>query len=814
MTPIKRIAIQQVGETVMLTFLFTLFREQSWVLFLRRLQLKPGLHTLWILLIGMHNSYAVPAAPVVHTLTQAEGTPFYAKQWGDETLHGWETVDGYTILYDKYNSTWYYARYGQRGELIASSYKVAQDPVPPNMPRHARPLTNNNTLGLTLFSNESNAVVSTPSPAGAVDRPLHGRAEVLVLLINFNDTQPTYTRLTDFHQLLFGTGTNSLREYYEEVSYNHFRLSPGAGPKGWYTARHHHHYYGEGFDKSIQLVQEAISAADVELDFNSYDQDGDCRLDMPVIVIHQGEGEESSGQIQDIWSHYGRKLFFTEDTCAHNQYRTIQVTGYTLQPELNGGRLSTIGVFAHEYGHALGLPDFYDTDYTSEGLGHWDVMATGAWNRINRVGDSPAHMNPWSKYALGWLTPTVVTTPLVNEPIEQNAFIPDVYQIGNGNPFTGGEYFLIENRQQVGFDSALPSSGLAVWHIAEAKNVHKVPPELKNQNNTQECYPAMDCTLNHYHVALVQADNQWDLERQHNSGDAGDLFPGSSLKTQLNSDTAAPSQFYQDNNSFIEITDISDSTATMTATLSMITETIIPQEQNVPSEEPSLETEPSIVQTDTSSLQPVERIESATEGFSGISKLAATQGVHVQVIGSGHGYVSSYPQGIACGNQVATTCTHRSDFSFHCLPTTYQRQCEAQFKTATPLTLTPVAAADSVFIGWGGDESCGENNRLLTHNKLCIAFFERIHTLEVSVVGQGQVRSYDLGHQPTDIFCGAGDHACLMTVSQGTQVILVATPAEGSQFLGWQQGCRGHQPYVPMKLKADEQCVAQFGLVQ
>ena len=80
-----------------------------------------------------------------------------------------------------------------------------------------------------------------------------------------------------------------------------------------------------------------------------------------------------------------------------NPAQKVKVNKYTIQPELygTGTSISTIGVFAHEFGHALGLPDLYDTDYTSEGVGNWSLMAGGSWNYSGgNGGNRPAHLDP------------------------------------------------------------------------------------------------------------------------------------------------------------------------------------------------------------------------------------------------------------------------------------------------------------------------------------------------------------------------------------------------------------------------------------
>lgn len=220
-----------------------------------------------------------------------------------------------------------------------------------------------------------------------------------------------------------------------------------------------------------------------------------------------------------------------------------------------------MGVFAHEYGHALGLPDLYDYGYDSQGVGDWSLMASGSWNGLSRSGDRPAQLEAWSKYRLGWVTPTQVTstTPL-GVTLYPSTQYADVYQFLNGNALTGtGEYFLLENRQKSGFDAALPAAGLLVWHVDEAV-----------ANNNSQCYPGgPSCATQHYKVALVQADNLWELEKDLDYGDGGDPFPGTSNRTALNDATSPNSRLYSGAASNISISGIAVSGANLVATLAL-----------------------------------------------------------------------------------------------------------------------------------------------------------------------------------------------------------------------------------------------------
>ena len=536
-----------------------------------------GLVVLGLLFSVSNVCYAVPAAPAVYELTQPDGTVISARQWGDKWSHGWETKEGYSIALDKNTRNWTYAVADVDGRLVSSARIVGKNLPLDNLQKYLRP-----TGKLRLEIIRLRAAALDDVRDNVV--PPTGTANIPVILINFNDTSSTYTA-SDFDDLLFGTGNNSMKDYYEEVSYGAFSVSAGSsGIAGWFTAANTHDYYGQndvsGWDEwPGTLVREAVAAADATFDFAPYDQDGDCYVDV-VNIIHQGSGEEAGGPATDIWSHswdlnsanyWGYSdggEYITDDVCSAGGF--IKVNEYVIQPETLWGNQQTMGVFAHEYGHALGLPDLYDTDYSSDGIGDWGLMAGGSWNYVTTSGDTPAHMSAWSKYFLGWVTPTQVTGTLTGELIQEAAANVDVYQLLSGSPSTGGEYFLVENRQRTGFDAGLPGDGLLIWHIDESQT-----------SNDNECYPPADCTATHYWVSVEQADANWDLEKGLDSGDDGDPFPGTTGNTSFTDTTNPDSNLYDNTKSDVSITDISASGQTMTATISVeslspITQTITP----------------------------------------------------------------------------------------------------------------------------------------------------------------------------------------------------------------------------------------------
>ncbi len=236
-------------------------------------------YLLLLLIIVMPGiSSAIPAAPKTHLLAQPDGTVISARLWGDKWNHGWETDSGYTIVLEKKARKWHYAARDSRGKLAASGKVVGKDNDLRNFKKHLRPAGPAREQSQSIKSSSS-AVIPAGTP------PLTGTANIPVILINFSNTSTSYTP-ANFNSLLFGIGSKSMKDYYEEVSYGAFSVSAGpSGVAGWYTAAQNHNYYGQndaiGQDKwPGTLVREAVAAADPAFDFAPYDQDGDCYVDV------------------------------------------------------------------------------------------------------------------------------------------------------------------------------------------------------------------------------------------------------------------------------------------------------------------------------------------------------------------------------------------------------------------------------------------------------------------------------------------------------------------------------------------------------
>lgn len=387
-------------------------------------------------------------------------------------------------------------------------------------------------------------------------------ATVLVILVDFDDN-PWITGYVspdpyEFDSLLFSDDfynpTGSMTDYYKENSYGKFVVTGNAvGP---FRMPHDYSYYtneqgglGSYPQNSQGLVVDAVVLADAAgVDFSQYDTWGpdgtpDGMVDA-VMIVHSGPGGEGTGNENDIHSHKWSLGIFAENRDG------VEIDVFTVQPEENQniGEISSIGIFAHEYGHVLGLPDLYDIDYipeTSYGIGIWSLMASGTYNHDGKV---PAHLDAWCKVAVGFVTPIEVSSNMTAAEIPQVESEPAIYKLWRDGVYEN-EYFLVENRQKVGFDTYLPGGGLLIYHVDDNAT-------FSNQN------------VEYYHVALEQADGYEQIEYAGgNDGDDDDPFPGGTDNHSFDDLSAPNSRAYDGTSSQVAVWDISDSDSLMTANL-------------------------------------------------------------------------------------------------------------------------------------------------------------------------------------------------------------------------------------------------------
>ncbi len=393
-----------------------------------------------------------------------------------------------------------------------------------------------------------------------------------VLLGKYADVSSTYFNASDFDQLLFGNNpTGSMKDYYDEISYGNFVVDGTSG--GWYQSSY---TMSQAVANTKQYVAELAALADPDFDYAQYDNDGPDNVPNSgdddgyvdgIMVVYSGCGAEWGSGNDNLWPHMSSLgssyEYVTNDAGANGT--NIIVSTYAVNPELAGGGdcytdiIRPMGVYAHEFGHVLGLPDLYDRDSyngSSEGVGEWCLMASGSWQ--GWAGDRPAHMSAWCKVEMGWINPTVVTNNETNMEISQVNTEPFALKIWEDDYYFS-RYFLVENRQAVGFDDDLHGPGLLVYHVNESRRYGS------GNFSGGSCNDNEDDKL----LDVEEADGEDNLDHQENRGDDGDPFPGSSNNSIFDDNSYPAATRTDGTETGISVTNISDPGSVMTADITV-----------------------------------------------------------------------------------------------------------------------------------------------------------------------------------------------------------------------------------------------------
>ncbi len=423
----------------------------------------------------------VPAYPHPIQFTQPDGTTITILLKGDERINWAETLDGYSILVTK-EGYYEYAVHDEYGDMVFSGRRVSEIGM---RGTEEKQWLESIPKGL-FFSDRQTEIMRQVWNIRKEESsrfPSTGERTLIAILMQTPDVPFTKTQ-TDFDALLnqvgytIGGATGSLKDYYLENSYGLFDLTVDVvGP---YTAQHNMSHYGSTWAGARQLATEAVHLANPDVDYSEYDNNGNGWVE-GIYMIFAGYGEEAGGGPNTIWSH------------AWNidpvQLDGVWISRYACSPELRGNsgtNITRIGVIGHEFGHILGAPDFYDTDGSGSGgsftgTGAWDMMAGGTWNN---GGATPAHHNAYTKtHIYQWAPQIIINQPgsfTLNNAIEH---YDSFYRINTNTP---GEYYLLENRHHIGFDTHIPGEGMIIYHV------HKEIPASGNSVNVghpQKMYP-------------------------------------------------------------------------------------------------------------------------------------------------------------------------------------------------------------------------------------------------------------------------------------------------------------------------------------
>ena len=438
---------------------------------------------LALLLAGLQIANAIPAYPGKIVYKQPDGKKIVLQRHGDEFCH-WTTDAAGKVV--KLDADGFYREVSE--ETVATARRNAA----------------------ARRSAAQQARIARA--AGAVK----GQRHFLVILVEFSDLP--YTTCEDpqasFEALLnekgYSTngGTGSARDYFYDNSNGVF--DPIFDVFGPVTLPEKKAYYGgnsfSGDDRNPgQAVIDGCKLLDDEIDFSRYDSDGDGEVDM-VLMYYAGYGEADSDDSNAIWPH---------EWSLGGQGKSLQLDGvkidtYSCTNEKNpNNTMCGIGTACHEFGHALGLPDMYDTNYDTNGraggLYSYSVMCSGSYNNDGRT---PPYYCFEERKLLGWVSDADYryfdeTGTYSISPINSNM----VYRTDTD---MDGEYFLYENRTQTGWDKYIPEGGLIVYHVDKSSN--KVGwSTAKSLWNNWETTNSINATGSHPCYYIVPAADQSSL---------------------------------------------------------------------------------------------------------------------------------------------------------------------------------------------------------------------------------------------------------------------------------------------------------------
>ena len=392
----------------------------------------------------------------------------------------------------------------------------------------------------------------------------------VVILVNFsnknmqsNHTNAVFDELCNSLNCTVNAGYPSAGQYFADQSNGAYR--PQFDVFGPVTLTRNVAYYGtdgseEGDDQhATDAVIEGCRLANEQFTINwaDYDSNNDGYVDF-VYVIYAGKGQADGGTSETIWPHnWDVSSAIQYGYCTYtNAQRTLggkKIDNYAMSSELSGNALGGIGTLCHEFGHVMGLPDLYDTNYgtnyeSSLTPNDWNIMDGGSYNAD---GHCPPNYDPWEKDFFGWHTPINLGNTGQNVTLYANGTANyQAYQINaSGNyasPTTSGVRYYIENRQAQGWDEPLTGHGMLIWKV--------------NFNATKWTNNEPNNTANNPYYTVVSAYGSaigWDGSTDNCKWNT---FPGTKNKTSYTGISGKPLLNIAESNKIVTLTYIEEPT--------------------------------------------------------------------------------------------------------------------------------------------------------------------------------------------------------------------------------------------------------------
>lgn len=499
---------------------------------------------------------AVPAQRGAFTRVQPDGSRISLMLHGDEHGHYMTDMSG-NIVVESSDGYLRYARPDASGLAVASDFIVSE--TPSASCREFLAGVDRTGMINTVMSHRATRIAAAPSKVAA-DRlglmntsnfPLKGSPRTLVILVEYtnvgfriHDPADFFNRLLNDETFTDKGATGSAHEWFLENSCGQF--APQFDVVGPIQLPHTMAYYGGnnqyGNDANpTAMVIDACKQLDYLIDFSQYDLDDDGMIDN-VYIFYAGLSEAQGGGSDCVWPHQwsvytdtNQKIILDGVILDHyavsNEWQPLD--------DVDAGGPAGMGTFCHEFGHVLGLPDLYATNYTGAiTLGNWDVMDHGSYNNN---GYTPPLYSAYERYVLGWMTPRELkgdASVTLRDITTNSACIVKTTK--------DTEFFLLENRQAEGWNSYVPGHGMLLWHIDYV-------PVMFNKN-------AVNNNKTHQYVDLVEADGSWnDPDRRD-----AHCFPGTAGVTSITDDGVASMKMWDGTSLNMPITEIAENNGVIT----------------------------------------------------------------------------------------------------------------------------------------------------------------------------------------------------------------------------------------------------------
>lgn len=482
-------------------------------------------------------AYGVKANPRPATVVQPDGSHLTLRLNGDESFHYYSTEDGYAVERGTDGFFYYLDADATVSSVRASDISLRQNKEIEFLRTHSVSAAPDALKVSKAQKGPARAQGLMPSTF-----PTKGEVRGCVILVEYTDLAFTVPNAREeFSNMLnrqdysnFG-GTGSARDWFIDQSSGMF--VPTFDVYGPVRLPHPMAYYGEngGNGDDLRAHEMLIDAADIlddEVDFSQYDIDGDGWIDN-VFIFYAGYGENLGygAPAEAVWPHSWDLREVSNIAYMHDG---VRLNHYACTNEIDlDDKMDGIGTFVHEFSHVLGLPDLYSTVENSAFTpGAFSVMDYGPYNNNGRT---PPNYSAYERYAFDWLTPEQFERT-GDYTLENLAESNKAYIIKTERE---NEYFLLENRQNSGWDAYIPGSGMLVWHIDYNERIF-------TQNTVNN-------TPSHQYVDLVEADN-----RQTTYTQPGDPFPGTSKKTEFGFETTPSLKSWGGKSTGVEISAIAE----------------------------------------------------------------------------------------------------------------------------------------------------------------------------------------------------------------------------------------------------------------